>query len=96
MRVTIKKAAPKATETIRYGIPAFDLDEKLVWFAGFKGHLGFYPGASAIAAFNKEISACKSAKGSAQFPSDEPLPLSLVSRIVKFRVKQTLSKRKKK
>jgi uncharacterized protein YdhG (YjbR/CyaY superfamily) len=96
MRLTIKKAAPKAKETISYGIPAFTLNGMLVWFAAHKSHIGFYPRASAIAAFKKELSAYKGAKGSAQFPLGEPLPLTLVSRIVKFRVKQNLSTRKKK
>jgi uncharacterized protein YdhG (YjbR/CyaY superfamily) len=92
MRLTIKKAAPQAKETISYGIPAFTLNGMLVWFAAFQSHIGFYPGASAIAAFKKELSAYKGAKGSVQFPFDEPLPLALVSRIVKFRVKQNLDK----
>jgi uncharacterized protein YdhG (YjbR/CyaY superfamily) len=96
MRLTIKKAAPQARETISYGIPAFTLNGLLVWFAAFKSHIGFYPRASAIAAFKKELSAYKGAKGSVQFPFDKPLPLALVSRIVKFRVKQNLGKKKKK
>jgi uncharacterized protein YdhG (YjbR/CyaY superfamily) len=96
MRRTIKKAAPQAKETISYGIPAFTLNGMLVWFAAFQNHIGFYPRASAIAAFKKELSAFKGAKGSVQFRFDEPLPLALVSRIVKFRVKQNLSKQKKK
>ena len=95
IRLTIKKAAPQAKETISYGIPAFTLNGMLVWFAAFKSHIGFYPRASAIAAFEKELSAYKKAKGSVQFPFDEPLPLALVSRIVKFRVKQNLSKKRK-
>lgn len=95
LRLTIKKAAPQAKETISYGIPAFTLGGLLVWFAAFKNHIGFYPRASAIAAFKRELSAYRSAKGSVQFPFDKPLPLTLVSRIVKFRVKQNLSKRKK-
>jgi uncharacterized protein YdhG (YjbR/CyaY superfamily) len=92
MRLTIKKAAPRAKETISYGIPAFTLNGMLVWFAAFQNHIGFYPRTSAIAAFKKELSAYKRAKGSVQFPFDEPLPLALVSRIVKFRVKQNLDK----
>ena len=95
MRLTIKKAAPQAKETISYGIPAFTLNGMLVWFAAFQSHIGFYPRTSAIAAFKKELSAYKGAKGSVQFPFDEPLPLALVSRIVKFRVKQNLGQRKK-
>jgi uncharacterized protein YdhG (YjbR/CyaY superfamily) len=95
MRRTIRKAAPKATEKISYGMPAFALNGMLVWFAGFKRHIGFYPGAGAVATFKRELSAYKGAKGSVQFPHDKPLPLALVSRIVKFRVKQNLSKKKK-
>ena len=94
MRLTIKKAAPQAKETISYGIPAFTLNGPLVWFAAHKNHIGFYPRASAIAAFKKELSAYKGAKGLVQFPFDKPLPLALVSRIVKFRMKQNLSKKK--
>jgi uncharacterized protein YdhG (YjbR/CyaY superfamily) len=87
MRRTIGKAAPNAEETISYNVPAFALrGKKLVWFAAFKSHIGFYPGAAAIAAFKKELSRYKTAKGSAQFPFSEPLPLDLVSRIVKFRL----------
>jgi uncharacterized protein YdhG (YjbR/CyaY superfamily) len=95
MRLTIRNAAPKAEETISYGIPAFTLNGSLVWFAAFKNHIGFYPGSSAVIAFKKELSAYEGAKGSVQFPFDEPLPLALVSRIVKFRVKQNLSESKK-
>jgi uncharacterized protein YdhG (YjbR/CyaY superfamily) len=94
IRLTIKKAAPQAKETISYGIPAFTLNGLLVWFAAHKYHIGFYPRASAIAAFKKELSAYKGAKGSVQFPFDKPLPLALISRIVKYRMKQNLSKKK--
>lgn len=87
MRYTIRKAAPKAEETISYNVPAFTLGgKKLVWFAAFKSHIGFYPGAAAIAAFKRELSQYKTATGSAQFPFKDPLPLGLVSRIVKFRL----------
>jgi uncharacterized protein YdhG (YjbR/CyaY superfamily) len=96
IRLAIKRAAPQAKETISYGIPAFTLNGLLVWFAVHKTHIGFYPRASAIAAFKKELSAYKGAKGLVQFPFDKPLPLALVSRIVKFRVKQNLRKSKKK
>jgi uncharacterized protein YdhG (YjbR/CyaY superfamily) len=95
MRQTIKKAAPKAKESISYGIPAFKLDRYLVWFAAFKNHIGFYPGVSGIAEFKKELSEYRSAKGSVQFPLDKPLPLALVSRIVKYRVKQASGSDKK-
>lgn len=96
MRQTIKKAAPQANEKISYGIPAFALNGMLIWFAAFKNHIGFYPRTSAIAAFKKELSAYKGAKGSVQFPFEKPLPLALISRMVKFRVKENLSNAKKK
>jgi len=96
MRATIKAAAPGAREKISYGIPAFTLEGNLVHFAGYGKHIGFYPGAGAVAAFKKEISQYESAKGSVQFPLDRPLPLALISRIVSFRVKQNLAKSKKK
>lgn len=87
MRRTIGRAAPNAEETISYNVPAFTLrGKKLVWFAAFKSHIGFYPGAAAIAAFKKELSPYKTAKGSVRFPFKHPLPLDLVSRIVKFRL----------
>jgi uncharacterized protein YdhG (YjbR/CyaY superfamily) len=93
MRLTIKKAAPRAKETISYRMPAFTLNGILVWFAAHQNHIGFYPRVSAIEAFKKELSAYKGAKGSVQFPFDRPLPLALVGRIVKFRVKQNSSKK---
>jgi uncharacterized protein YdhG (YjbR/CyaY superfamily) len=87
MRRAIGRAAPNAEETISYNVPAFALrGKKLVWFAAFKSHIGFYPGAAAIAAFKKELSQYKTAKGSVRFPFDDPLPLDLVSRMVKFRL----------
>jgi len=88
MRRTVQAAAPQARETISYRMPAFRLDRMLVWFAAHTGHIGFYPGAGAIAAFQNELAAYTRAKGSVQFPFDEPLPLALVRRIVTFRVKQ--------
>ena len=96
MRLTVKKAAPQAKEKMSYGIPAFSLHGMLVWFAAFKNHIGFYPRTSAIAAFKKELSAYKGAKGSVQFPLDKLLPFPLISRMVKFRVKENLSKAKQK
>ena len=90
LRATIKKAAPDAEEKISYNMPAFKLYGMLVWYAAFKEHIGLYPRASGIEAFKKELSVYKSAKGSVQFPIDKPLPLSLVSRIVKYRVKENL------
>jgi uncharacterized protein YdhG (YjbR/CyaY superfamily) len=88
LRATIRKAAPEAEEVISYNIPAFKWKGMLVWYAAFAHHLGLYPRVSAIEAFKKELSGYKSAKGSVQFPLDKPLPLGLISRIVKFRVKE--------
>lgn len=94
-RNTIRKAAPRAQEKIGYGIPTFTLEGNLVHFAAFKNHIGFYPAPSAIKAFNKELSNYDGAKGSIKFPIEEQLPLSLISKIVKFRVKENLEKKKK-
>ena len=94
-RATIRKAAPEAQEVISYGMPAFKLEGMLVWFAAHSKHIGFYPRVSAIAAFEKELAIYKGAKGSVQFPFDKPLPLRVVSKIVKFRVKENLARAKK-
>jgi len=94
LRLTIRKAAPEAEETICYGIPTFTFHGNLVHFSAFKNHIGFYPTPSGISAFKKELSRYKSAKGSVQFPLDKPLPLDLVSKIVTFRIKENLKKAK--
>ena len=88
IRETVHKAAPDAEETIKYGIPTFVFHGNLVHFGGYKNHIGFYPAPSGIEAFKKELSQYKSAKGSVQFPIDKPLPLSLIAKIVTFRVKE--------
>ena len=88
MRQAIREAAPEATEAISYQIPTFKLNGNLVHFAAFKHHIGFYPGAGGIQAFEQELSAYKGAKGSVQFPFNQSLPLDLVKRIVAFRVRQ--------
>ncbi len=92
VRTTIRKAAPDAQEKIGYGIPTFTLYGNLVHFGGFKNHIGFYPGPDAIVAFKKELSVYDGAKGSIQFPIDKPMPLELISEIVKYRVKQNKEK----
>lgn len=92
IRSTISKAAPEAEQTISYQIPTFKLHGNLVHFAAFKQHIGFYPGASGIAQFKDELSVYKSAKGSVQFPLDKPLPVGLITRMVKFRVKENMEK----
>jgi uncharacterized protein YdhG (YjbR/CyaY superfamily) len=88
IRLAIQKAAPKATEKISYGMPTFFLEGNLVHFAAFKNHIGFYPVPSGIEKFKKELSKYKGAKGSVQFPLDKPIPLGLISKIVKFRVQE--------
>lgn len=92
VRKTIKLAAPEATEKISYGMPAFVQDGNLVYFAAFTNHIGFYALPSGNEAFKKELSKYKIGKGSIQFPLDEPMPLSLITRIVKMRVKENKEK----
>lgn len=94
LRATIKAAAPDAEEKISYQMPTFALKGNLVYFAVAKNHIGFYPTPSAIQAFEHELSRYKGAKGSVQFPINEPLPLKLISKIVKFRVAENLKKAK--
>jgi uncharacterized protein YdhG (YjbR/CyaY superfamily) len=96
MRTTIQKAAPKAEEAIKYSMPTFVLYGNLVHFAAYKNHIGFYPAPRALEEFKKELSAYKGSKGAVQFPLDKPLPLALISRMVKYRVKQSLEKEKAK
>lgn len=99
MRVTIREAAPEAEEAISYQMPTFKLNGNLVHFAAFQHHIGFYPAPTGIEQFEKELSRFKGGKGSIQFPFDQPLPLELVRKIVKFRVAENLkraeAKRKK-
>ena len=92
LRATIKAAAPEAEEKISYQMPTFFLNGNLVHFAAFKKHIGFYPTPSGIEAFQKELSVYDGAKGSVQFPIDEPMPLKLISRIVKFRAAENSKK----
>ncbi len=96
LRLTIRKAAPDAKETINYGIPTFTLKGNLVHFAAFRNHVGFYPTPSGIEAFKKELTVYEGAKGSVKFPISELLPFDLVRKIVEFRVKENLQKAKPK
>lgn len=97
LRDKIKSLVPTAEETIGYGIPTLKLNGKnLVHFAAFKNHIGFYPTPSGIEAFKKELSIYEVAKGSIKFPLGKPLPLTLIAKIVKFRVKENLEKAKTK
>lgn len=87
VRTTIQKAAPDATEAMAYGIPTFKWNGRnLVHFGGFKAHIGFYPAPQGLEAFKAELSKYKGAKGSVQFPLDQPMPLTLITKIVKYRV----------
>jgi len=93
LRAAIHEAASGLDEAITYGIPTFKLGKKsIVHFSGYEHHIGFYPTASGIAAFQKEFKNFKTSKGTVQFPIGEPLPLDLVTRIVQFRVKEELEK----
>jgi uncharacterized protein YdhG (YjbR/CyaY superfamily) len=90
LRATIKAAAPDAEERISYQMPTFALKGNLVHFAAHKNHIGFYPTPAGIEAFKNELSIYEGAKGSVRFPIDKPLPLKLISKIVKFRVGENL------
>jgi len=94
VRKTIRNAAPEATEAISYQMPTFRLNGNLVHFAAFKNHIGLYPAPTGIETFSKELSAYKGGKGSVQFPISEPLPMDLITRIVRFRVDENLRKGK--
>ncbi|GAA4097380.1 iron chaperone [Mucilaginibacter panaciglaebae] len=96
VRATIHKAAPDATEDIKYGIPTFILNGNLVHFGGYKNHIGFYPAPMGIDAFQKETTPYQAGKGTLQFPLNKPMPLELIDKIVKYRVGKNLSKPKKK
>ena len=98
IRSTIKKTVPAAEETISYGIPSFALDGRyLIYFAGYKKHIGVYPVPAGNQEFEKDFSQYKtSGKGAIQFPLDKPIPLDLITRIVKFRMKVNLEKAKAK
>ncbi len=87
IRATIMKAAPKAEEGISYQMPAYKYKGLLAYFAGYKNHIGFYPMPDVLKEFKNEISVYKNAKGSVQFPHNEKLPLSLVTKMIKFRMK---------
>ncbi len=92
LRSAIKESAPEAEETISYGMPTFKLNGNLVHFAAYEKHIGFYPTPSAILAFKEELSIYKQSKGAVQFPIDGPIPLDIVREIVRFRIKENLTK----
>jgi len=95
MHETILAAAPGATEGLKWRMPAYSYQRILVTFAVFKYHIGFYPTPSAVKAFEKSLGKFNTAAGSIQFPLEKPLPLSLITRITKFRVRESLAEDKK-
>ena len=92
IRMTIRRAAPDAEETIKYKMPTFTLNGNLVYFAVFKGHIGFYPAPRGIEELKEETSAYEGAKSSLRFPLDKPVPFDLISKIVKLRVRRNLER----
>jgi uncharacterized protein YdhG (YjbR/CyaY superfamily) len=99
VRATIRAAAPKATEVISYRMPAYKQHGMLVYFAGFKSHVGLYPPVRGSAALQNAVAKYAGPKGNLRFPYDEPLPLALITRIVRYKAKQDTAKmrvRKKK
>lgn len=92
VRATIKAAAPGAEERISYQMPTFVLNGNVVHFAALKNHIGFYPTSSGIEAFKDELSMYEGTKGSVKFPIDQPLPMELISKIVRFRVAENLNR----
>jgi uncharacterized protein YdhG (YjbR/CyaY superfamily) len=94
LRKIIKQAAPHAEEVISYSMPAFKYHGMLVWYGAHKDHIGFYPRASAIRVFKRELARYKTSKGAIQFPLQEAIPANLVRKIVKFRVRENEQSRK--
>jgi uncharacterized protein YdhG (YjbR/CyaY superfamily) len=96
MRATIRSVVPRgATETITYRMPAIKYNGTLLWFAAFSDHCSFFPGAAAIEAFKDELAGYPTSKGTIRFPTDKPLPTSLVKKLVKARVEQMESKKRR-
>jgi uncharacterized protein YdhG (YjbR/CyaY superfamily) len=93
LRQTIRKAAPDAEEVISYQMPAFKFHGMLVYFAAFKNHISFFPTSSGVQAFKDRLASFQTSKGTIKFPLDKPIPLKLVSDIVKFRMKENLDKK---
>ncbi len=92
IRTIIRKAAPKAEEVISYGMPAYKIHAVLVYFAGYKNHIGFYPTGDGIKAFEDQLGKFKWSKGAVQFPLDQKLPIKLITAMVKYRIKSDAEK----
>src|SRR5687767_11127912 len=93
VRATIRKAEPDAEETISYQIPSFTLKgQYLIYFAGYKKHIGVYPAPVGNPEFKEDLSDYAAGKGTVRFPLDKPIPLDLIRKIVKFRAKEALAR----
>lgn len=88
MHNCIREAAPDAVQSLKWGMPAYSLKKILVTFAVFKHHIGFYPMPSAVKAFATDLKKYNTARGSIQFPLEKKLPLTLIRKIVRFRIKE--------
>ncbi len=95
IRRTIQKAAPDAVEKISYGIPTFYLNGNLVHFAGYEKHIGFYPGGAVVEGFAPDLAGYETSKGTVRFSLDKPLPLGIVTKIVRFRAAKNAAKKTK-
>jgi len=93
LRQVIRETAPEAKEAISYQMPAFRLNGILVYFAAFKDHVSFFPTSSAVEAFKEKLSSYEISKGTIRFPINEPIPFDLIKEMVRFRVKENLSKK---
>lgn len=96
LRKVIQQAAPQATETISYNMPAFKFHRNLVYYAAYKKHIGFYPSSQPLIVYKDELSAYKTSKGAVQLPLDKALPIALIKKIVKFRLNEELLNKKAK
>ena len=92
LRSVIRKTAPQAEECISYNMPTYKMNGPLVYFAGYKNHIGFYPLTTVLKVFKDELTSYKQSKGTVQFPLDKPIPLDLVRRMVSFRIKENQEK----
>jgi uncharacterized protein YdhG (YjbR/CyaY superfamily) len=93
LRKVIQAQAPQAQEKISYQIPTFYLNGNLVHFAAYSKHIGFYPTSSGIRAFKSKLTRYKHSRGAVQFPLEEPLPMDLIRRIVRFRVRENMKEK---
>jgi uncharacterized protein YdhG (YjbR/CyaY superfamily) len=94
LRQAIRQAAPQATETISYNIPTFKMNKNLVHYAAHKDHIGFYPASRVITVFKEELTGFRTSKGTIQFPLEEPLPIALIKKIVRYRITEDAAKTK--